>query len=69
MDSFATPVIKGAMRQDKIRDLWRKLVESEARIEIWGKLVRLVVVSKELELFGDNIRERFRSKKMNGGSM
>ena len=68
MDSSATPVIKGDMRQDKIRDLWKKLVESEARIEFWGELVRLGVGSKELELIGENIHERFRSKKMNGGS-
>ena len=62
-----TPV-SGGMRQDRVRELLIKQVESEARIEFWGEIVRLKVGTRELEKIGESLHCKFRSKSMQSGN-
>ena len=58
----------GGKRQDRVKELLKKQVESEARIEFWGEIVRLKVGTRELENMGESLQEKFRSVKMKGGN-
>jgi len=55
------------MRQDRVKETWTKLCESEARVKFWNDMVRLGVGTRELESIGENIHTRFRSKGMLNG--
>ena len=58
----------GGERQDRVKELLKKQVESEARIEFWGEIVRLKVGTRELENLGESLHQKFRSIKMKGGN-
>ena len=60
---WSTPQ-EGGIGQDRVKERWHKLVESEARVSFWGELVRLKVGNRELENIGENLHEHFRSKIM-----
>ena len=51
-------------RQDRVKEKWKKLVESEARVKYWGELVRMGAGTKELELIGESLHQKFRSIEM-----
>ena len=51
-------------RQDRVKEKWKKLVESEARVKYWGDLVRMGAGTKELELIGESLHQKFRSIEM-----
>ena len=58
---------EGGNGQDRVKERWYKLSESEARVKFWGDLVRLGVGNRELENIGENLHVQFRSKIMLGG--
>ena len=60
--------MEGGKRQDRVRDAWRKLVECEERGKFWDKMVGLDLGVRELEHFGEDIKEKFRSEMMKGGN-
>ena len=54
--------------KDTLRNEWKKLVESEERLRFWKQMVRWDLCVRELEHLGDDIKNKFRSDSMKGGS-
>ena len=59
---------EGGSEQDRVKERWFKLVESEARVEFWGKLIRMKVGNRELENISEHLHEQFRSNIMIGAA-
>ena len=57
---------RGRDVQDDVRNTWRKLVESEERLKFWKKMVGLGLGVREVEHYGEGLKEKFRSEKMKG---
>ena len=58
---------EGGIRQDLLRNAWRKLVESEERLKFWRKMVGWEIGVREIEHLGEDLKGKFRSMKMKGG--
>ena len=54
--------------RDRVKEIWLKLCECEARTKFWGDMVCLRVGTNELENIGESLHDKFRSKKMVDGS-
>ena len=63
-----TPGIKeGGKRQDAVRDIWRKQVESEERLSFFKKMVGREINVRELQHIGMELHNKFRSEDMKLG--
>ena len=51
-------------KQDRVKDAWTKLCESEARVKFWYDMMMMRAGTRELESIGESIHTKFRSKKM-----
>ena len=54
----------GGMRQNVVRNLWKKLIECEERLTFWKRMIEWGVGVRELEHIGEDIKEKFRSENM-----
>ena len=52
------------MRQDRVKEVWTRLSECEARVKFWCDIIKLGVGTRELENIGEHIHLKFRSKEM-----
>ena len=52
--------------KDDLRDYWRKLVDSEERLNFFKKMVSWDLLVREIEHFGDDLNNELRSEKMRG---
>ena len=66
---MALTTSNGGKRQERVKELLLKQVESEARVEFWSEVVRLKVGTRELENIGESLHEKFRSLSMKNGSV
>ena len=68
---MGTPGIEeGGKRRDSkdtVRNVWRKLVESEERLKFWKRMVGLGLGVREVEHLGEDLKQKFRSEEMRGG--
>ena len=68
---MGTPGIEeGGKRRDSkdtVRNVWRKLVESEERLKFWKRMVGLGLGVREVEHLGEDLKQKFRSEVMRGG--
>ena len=53
--------------RDTLRDLWRKLIESEERLKFFRKMVGWGLSVREIEHLGDDLNSKFRSETMKWG--
>ena len=53
--------------KDDLRDRWRRLIESEERLNFFRKLVGWGLEVREIEHLGEGLHEKFKSEKMKGG--
>ena len=71
MNTNVTPSIEaGGQRKetkDRLRNVWRKQVESEERLKFLKRMVGVNIGVRETEHIGENIVEKFRSEKMKRG--
>ena len=65
MSSIETPGMEeggnGRESKDKLRNSWRKMIESEERLKFWKNMVGLELGVREIENLGDDIKQKFRS--------
>ena len=55
---------EGGRRQDRVRDSWRRQIESEERIKFFKQMVGLDLSLREIQHIGDDLNEKFRSDVM-----
>ena len=71
MNLNGTPGIKeGGTRQetkDKLRNAWKRQIESEERLSFWRRMVGMNIGVREVENISEDFKEKFRSEKMKGG--
>ena len=53
--------------KDNLRDLWKKLIESEERLNFFRKMVGWELNVREIEHLGDDLNNKFKSDRMKGG--
>ena len=53
--------------KDVLRGSWRKLVDSEERLRFFKYMVGRELEVRDIEHFGDDLNEKFKSEKMRGG--
>ena len=54
--------------KDELRDEWKRLVEFEERLRFWKQMVGWKLCLRELAHIGEELKSKFRSKSMKGGS-
>ena len=68
-----TPCIKeGGARQetkDRLRNAWRKQIESEERLGFWRKMAGLNIGVREIEHISEDFKEKFWSERMKEGKV
>ena len=57
----------GQGSKDRLRNAWRKMIESEERLRFWKNMVGLDLGVRETEHLSEDIKEKFRSEAMKGG--
>ena len=58
---------EGGLRQNSVRNIWRKLIECEERVKFWRKMLNWGLGVRELESISEGIRQKFRSEVMKSG--
>ena len=53
-----------ANAKNDLRNEWRKLIESEERLAFFKKMVGLRLSVREIEHFGEDLNNKFRSEQM-----
>ena len=54
--------------KDALRDEWKKLIECEERLRFWKVMVGWDLCVRELAHLGEDLKSKFRSESMQGGS-
>ena len=55
---------EGGQRQDRVRDSWRRQIESEERTRFFKKMVGMKLSTREIQHLGEDLNEKFRSDSM-----